>query len=137
MIEGCAQSSIIIKKDALYSLKNFTFCGECEMLEKFYMENKEAFAKIVVDCIDEMFPAIVQPALSILENMLYVFEKDKERTDPENGLNLVLEDCRELNMEVLRTKIHDKDEVIRTISERMWNRYFADEGFEDGEMAMD
>lgn len=82
-----------------------------------------------------MYDNIVVPSLSTLENMLYVFEKDKERTDPEEGKNLVLESCRELDFEVIRRKMISQNDVVRTISERVWERYFEDdEYFSNGGM---
>lgn len=112
MMVGCTSPSLVVKKDACYSLKNFTFCAECEMLEKFYFANREC-TKVIVENINEMFENIVTPSLSTLENMLYVFEKDKERTDPTGEeRNLVLEDCRELDMYALREKINDENEVV-------------------------
>ena len=134
MVKGISNPSIVIKKDACYALKNFTFCADCELLEQFYHQCPEVI-EILMDNHHEMFDNIVVPCLSSLENLLYVFEKDRERTDPENQTNLVLEACRDLPFENIRQKMNHPGEVVKTISTRMWNRYFEDdEEFNNGGM---
>jgi hypothetical protein len=107
MLVGLSSPSLVIKKDAVYALKNFTFCAKCEMIEDFYFKNPEVVS-LIVSNIDEMFENIVTPSLSSLENMLYVFDKDKERTDPSGEeKNLVIEACRDLDMSVMQEKLND------------------------------
>ena len=124
MLVGISSNSLVVKKDACYALKNFTFCAECHMLEDFYLKNREV-VRHLVDNLDEAFDNIVTPSLGTLENLLYVFEKDRERTDVSGKrLNLVLEDCKELNLGILKEKLSSSNEVVQTISTRMWNTYF-------------
>lgn len=126
MIEGIRSNSLVIKKDASYAMKNFTFCAEPDMIINFYRCYPEIIEVLMAN-IEDGIENIVAPTLSSLENFLYVFENSDQ---PSNSHGTLLEEakdvCRSCNLEALHQMTSETNQVLRTISSRICENYFSE-----------
>ena len=107
MVQGIKSNSLVIKKDASYAMKNFTFCAEPDLVLEFYRFYPEIMSHLMMN-LEESIENITTPNLSSLENLLYVFESfDQNSRSKDSLLEQAKEICRNCNLSTLYSMTSD------------------------------